>query len=90
MLPCAYKAVFGIDCPVCGFQRALIELMKGNFLKSFVIYPPLLPVLGLLSIVVIYLVNKNYIRPAVIRVYSVIVLVLILINYIEKLIAGSI
>lgn len=45
MFPCFYKQTFGISCPMCGFQRSLIELLKGNFMESFLQFPALLPLL---------------------------------------------
>jgi hypothetical protein len=45
MLPCAYKSIFGIDCPGCGFQRAFIALLKGNIGESLHLYPAVIPIL---------------------------------------------
>ena len=45
MLPCYFKVVFNIDCPGCGLQRSLLLLFKGNLVESFLMYPPLIPVL---------------------------------------------
>ncbi len=38
-LPCLFKKYFHIDCPSCGFQRSIIELLKGNISKSFLLFP---------------------------------------------------
>jgi len=45
MLPCAYKSIFGIDCPGCGFQRSFIALLKGDWKDSFLLYPATVPIL---------------------------------------------
>jgi hypothetical protein len=45
LLPCPFKYLTGIDCPGCGFQRAVITLMQGHISQSFLIYPPAIPVL---------------------------------------------
>ncbi|MGZ3873734.1 MAG: DUF2752 domain-containing protein [Mucilaginibacter sp.] len=45
LLPCPFKYLTGIDCPGCGFQRALIALAQGNFHKSLALYPAALPLL---------------------------------------------
>jgi Protein of unknown function (DUF2752) len=42
-LPCFYKLLLGVDCPGCGFQRAVLALLKGDFKASFYYYPALLP-----------------------------------------------
>lgn len=41
MLPCAYKQMFGISCPMCGFQRSLISLLRGDVLGCIVQFPPI-------------------------------------------------
>ncbi len=43
LLPCFYKQVFGISCPLCGGQRAVILLFEGQFWESMKMFPPLLP-----------------------------------------------
>ncbi|RZA03506.1 MAG: DUF2752 domain-containing protein [Sphingobacteriaceae bacterium] len=45
LLPCPFKYLTGIDCPGCGFQRSVIELMQGNIKQSFILYPPAMPIL---------------------------------------------
>jgi len=45
LLRCPFKYLTGIDCPGCGFQRALIALVQGNFHQSLSLYPPTIPLL---------------------------------------------
>lgn len=57
MLPCYFKALSGLDCPGCGFQRSVLELTKGNFVRSFELYPAASPILiltllGLLQMII--------------------------------------
>jgi hypothetical protein len=40
LIPCPIKYFLGLDCPGCGFQRAILALIEGDFLKSFRLYPP--------------------------------------------------
>ena len=84
MLPCAYKSIFGIDCPICGFQRSLIELMKGHFRESFSVYPPLIPVLSLIGFSLLYLVNRRFIGTNFLKYYAFAVLIIVVFNYIMK------
>lgn len=57
-LPCFYKKLTGIDCPGCGAQRAFIELLHGNFHKSLILYPALIPVLLMVVFLVTHLIFK--------------------------------
>ncbi|MBO6051720.1 MAG: DUF2752 domain-containing protein [Bacteroidales bacterium] len=52
-MPCVWKHYFGIDCPFCGFQRAVIALLQGDIWKSITLFPALLPlsVTGLLFLI---------------------------------------
>lgn len=45
LIPCPFKYLTGYDCPGCGFQRAFIALIKGDFQESFHLYPPTIPLL---------------------------------------------
>jgi len=47
LLPCPFKYITGIDCPGCGFQRALLLLLKGEWKASIHQYPPTIPLLFL-------------------------------------------
>ena len=49
LIPCPFKYLTGIDCPGCGFQRSVIELIQGNIKQSFILYPPAIPILLLLA-----------------------------------------
>ena len=60
MFPCFYKQAFGISCPMCGFQRSVIELLNGNFMESIHQFPALIP---LLFTAVVFLVLKFLHRP---------------------------
>lgn len=53
LLPCPIKAVTGMDCPGCGFQRSLWELLQGHWHESYRLYPPTVPLLVLLVYVVL-------------------------------------
>lgn len=57
MLPCAYKSIFGIDCPGCGFQRACIALLKGNLSQSIGFYPAAIP---LIITAIVLLIDSRY------------------------------
>lgn len=58
MLACPNKVFFGMECPGCGMQRSVIELMRGNFLESLKLYPALLPILFTLVLLAVHLRYK--------------------------------
>jgi hypothetical protein len=57
MMPCWFKSIFNVNCPGCGFQRSAIELLKGNIVLSFKLYPALIP---LLFYIVFLFFDKKY------------------------------
>jgi hypothetical protein len=88
LLPCAYKQLFGIDCPLCGGQRSLLLLINGDWEKSFLLYPPLIPVLLMIGIFAAYLINRNFIRRRFLVRSATIVLIIVMVNYIFTLAFG--
>src|SRR3569833_2965488 len=51
LIPCPFKYLTGIDCPGCGFQRSVIALIRGDFHKSFNLYPAAIPLILLATYV---------------------------------------
>ena len=85
LLSCPYKTITGIDCPGCGMQRAFIELLKGNCVESFHLYPALIPVLLTLCITFLHLFFKFKNGAFIIKYSFVISITVIVISYIIKL-----
>lgn len=85
LLPCAFKTLFGIDCPICGFQRSFLLLLQGRFADSFKMYPPLIPCLLFLLVIGIYCINKQAVKPFLLRICCFSVLGVIFINYFVKI-----
>ncbi len=84
MAPCLLKQLSGIDCPGCGIQRSFVELLKGNFIASIKIYPPLLFIIFCIFLTATHLLIKfkngaNYIKYACFTTMSI-----VLLNYIIK------
>ena len=84
-LPCAYKTIFGFDCPLCGSQRALILLLKGECKHSFLMYPPLLPVLALILFFLLQRLFRMSIPLSYLYRFSVVVLAIVACNYSVKI-----
>lgn len=85
MMPCFYKQMSGIDCPGCGMQRSFIELLQGNFIASFKMYPALLPVLFTLGLTAAHLYFKFKNGAVFIKYSFIFTISIITISYIIKL-----
>lgn len=61
LIPCLNKQLFGVDCLGCGFQRAFVFLIKGDFTAAFNMYPAIytLILLGLFIIFNFYFKFKH-------------------------------
>ncbi len=84
MMPCMYKKYLGIDCPGCGFQRALVLLLKGEFSQSLAIYPPLIPILLLLVLMIIQLIFNFKNGALLLKYWFIFTASVIVIHYIYK------
>lgn len=86
LLPCPIKHFFGIECPGCGMQRAIIALLKGNFMESLQLYPPLIPVILLFIVLIINLCINSKVWLKILKIIFIFDVLLILLNYILKFI----
>jgi hypothetical protein len=81
MQPCVYKKFIGIQCPGCGMQRALIELLKGNILESILIYPALIPILFMIIYLLLHLIFKFKKGANILKYTFIINSTIIVVNY---------
>lgn len=51
MLPCLNKKLLGIECFGCGSQRALLLILKGDFVEAFKMFPAIYPMLILFLLI---------------------------------------
>ncbi|MGB7785993.1 MAG: DUF2752 domain-containing protein [Salinimicrobium sp.] len=58
MLPCLNKMLFGIECPGCGAQRALVMVFQGKFAAAFAMYPAIYSLLLLMLFLIFNLFVK--------------------------------
>jgi len=89
MSPCFYKKYLGIECPGCGMQRSIYSLMKGDFLESFYQYPPLIFIFILLITLCLHIKFNFSYGPKLLKVMFVLTAVVILTNYIAKLLING-
>lgn len=84
-LPCLSQKLFGIECPGCVTQRALIEMLKGNFIESLKAWPALLPVMFMLAYLVFFLIFRFKNGLNILKITFIINALIITVNYIYKL-----
>lgn len=85
LLSCPYKAGLGIECPGCGFQRALVALLKGDFAESFALYPALLPMLMLFGVLALHIKYSFKHGAMALKILFVVNVVLIFGGWIAKM-----
>ena len=82
---CFYKQNFGVECPGCGMQRSLIELLKGNFYESLVFYPALIPTVFLVLFLILHLVFKFRNGANILKIMFIVNTSIVVLSYIYKL-----
>ncbi|HNX06912.1 MAG TPA: DUF2752 domain-containing protein [Bacteroidales bacterium] len=88
-LPCLSKTIFGIECPGCGTQRAIIELLKGNFTESLKAWPALLPVALMMCYLALFLVFRFKNGHKILVVFFIVNALIITGNYLYKIVAHA-
>jgi hypothetical protein len=84
--PCSFKEAFGIDCPGCGLQRSVIELLKGHLWESFLLYPALMPIITMFIFLFLHLIFKFKWGAFILKVMFIMNASIIFLHYIYKLI----
>ena len=84
-LPCFYKSVFGVECPGCGMQRAIIALLRGEFIESLRLYPALIPTMIMLFFLVVHLFYHLKNGAKILLSLFVFNAVIIIVSYLYKI-----
>lgn len=86
MFPCLSKQIFGLECPGCGLQRSVVFLLRGEFIEAFYMYPAIYSIIALL----LFLLADSFFKIKYSNIITITLLVssvvLILGNFILKLI----
>jgi Protein of unknown function (DUF2752) len=82
---CSFKEHFGFDCPGCGLQRSIIELLKGNIVESISLYPALIPVMTMFVFLALHLLFRFRQGALILKIMFIFNISLIALNYIYKL-----
>ena len=83
--PCSWKQAFGVDCPGCGMQRSLIELLKGNIAESIAVYPALLPMIILFLFTALHLIFNFRKGALIIKILFIFTVSIMFIHFLYKL-----
>lgn len=85
LIPCPFKYLTHLDCPGCGFQRAVLALLQGKLTESFQLYPPAIPfLLSALATLAVYTLKWDKNAKALKMMY-VATGIVVMINYVYKI-----
>ena len=84
---CPIKERIGFDCLGCGAQTALISLLRGNLIESFLAYPALIPLIILVIIFFIQIIFKSKIAYSILKFWFIFTIIIIVVGYMFKLIS---
>lgn len=89
-MSCFYKNQLGVECPGCGMQRSMAELLRGNLAESLLLFPALIPIVFMITFLILHLIF-NYRNGAAILKYSFIFTAsVIVVHYVSKIIINGI
>ncbi len=83
---CSFQEHVGVACPGCGIQRSIIALLKGDFAESILLFPALLPLLGMFTFLGIHLVFNLRYGALILKVFYITNAFLILGSFFYKII----
>ncbi len=81
---CFYKKHFGFECFGCGFQRAIIELLRGNVWESIKQYPALIPLIILFVVLLSHIKFRHKHGALIIKVLFLLSVALIVGNFLFR------
>ncbi|MFO7721818.1 MAG: DUF2752 domain-containing protein [Bacteroidales bacterium] len=57
-MACYYQKYLGVQCPGCGMQRSMAELLRGNLASSIELFPALIPVIFMVAFLVAHIIFR--------------------------------
>ena len=81
LLYCPVKYFYGVPCPGCGIQRAVIELLKGNIYKSIEYYPALITLIVMFLFLILHLIFEFKNGAKFLKIIFIINALIIFLNY---------
>lgn len=84
MLPCMNKSLFGIDCLGCGTQRALLLVLKGEFVQAFYTFPAIYTTILFFVIIGLHFLDKARNYHKIIIFLAILNAIIMIISYFYK------
>jgi hypothetical protein len=84
MLPCMNKSIFGMDCMGCGTQRALILIIKGEFIEAFYMFPAIYTTILFFIFLGLNFAHKSYNYHKIIITLAITNAVIMIASYFYK------
>lgn len=85
LLSCPFRKFFHLQCPGCGLQSSLLALLRGNVWRSISLYPPTIPIVGMLIFLGLHLKYRYQQGALILAGNYLLCTVLIVANYIFKI-----
>ena len=89
MIPCINKKIFGIDCLGCGMQRALLLVLKGDFIGAFYRFPAIYTTLLFLIFVTLNFSDKKRNYHKIIISLAIVNAIVMIISYFYKILNNN-
>ncbi len=86
MIQCPVKQTTGLNCPGCGMQRAIVELLKGNIIESIYSYPALIPLISMFTYLILHIIFNFKNGAKILKIFFIINTIVISLNYIISII----
>ncbi|WP_368670302.1 DUF2752 domain-containing protein [Flavobacterium sp. K5-23] len=84
MLPCLSKTLFGMECLGCGFQRAFLLLLRGEFSAAFQMYPAIYSSLLFFGILGFHFFSKSVFSKKIFLWVTFLNVLIMILGYVYK------
>ncbi len=85
MIPCMNKQFFGVDCLGCGTQRALLLVLKGDFVAAFHMFPAIYTTLIFFAFLGLHFIDKSRNYQKIIIGLAIVNAIIMIVSYFYKL-----
>lgn len=87
---CYLYKIFGIQCPGCGMQRSIVELLRGELMASLKLYPATIPMFLMFVFLILHLKFKFKNGALILKVLFIFTVTIVVGKYIYKIVTNNI